>query len=116
MRKICTAFCVLAGLTGAARAHAFLLHAAPGAGAVLTAPPKSVVLEFSEELEPSFSVITLTDDKNRNVATAPSSSRGREMTLPLPALMPGEYTVTWRALSVDTHRTGGRFRFTVKPR
>ncbi|HYA71564.1 MAG TPA: copper resistance protein CopC, partial [Roseiarcus sp.] len=30
-------------------------------------------------------------------------------------LPPGVYTVTWRAVSVDTHKTQGSFSFTVKP-
>jgi copper resistance protein C len=116
MRNICTALCVLAAFTSAAQAHAFLVHASPGAGAVLTAPPKAVVLDFSEELEPAFSSVAVTDDRNRNVSASRILSNGREMALPLPALGPGDYTVTWRALSVDTHRTEGRFRFTVKAR
>ncbi len=30
-------------------------------------------------------------------------------------LAPGRYTVKWRALSVDTHVTGGDFSFEVQP-
>ena len=30
-------------------------------------------------------------------------------------LPPGLYTVTWHAVSVDTHHTQGDFQFTVKP-
>ncbi len=30
-------------------------------------------------------------------------------------LPPGVYTVTWHAVSVDTHHTQGDFQFTVKP-
>ncbi len=30
-------------------------------------------------------------------------------------LSPGVYTVTWHAVSVDTHKTQGSFDFTVKP-
>ena len=29
-------------------------------------------------------------------------------------LVPGEYTVHWQAVSVDTHHTQGNFQFTVK--
>ena len=31
------------------------------------------------------------------------------------ALKPGGYTVEWHAVSVDTHRTSGAYRFTVAP-
>jgi len=30
-------------------------------------------------------------------------------------LAPGRYTVRWKVLSVDTHRTEGSFSFEVKP-
>ena len=30
-------------------------------------------------------------------------------------LAPGAYTVSWKAVSVDTHHTQGTFQFTVKP-
>jgi methionine-rich copper-binding protein CopC len=35
--------------------------------------------------------------------------------VPLRKLGPGTYTVHWRAVSVDTHRTQGTYRFTVAP-
>jgi methionine-rich copper-binding protein CopC len=35
--------------------------------------------------------------------------------MPLKPLTPGVYTVTWRAVSVDTHVTTGDFKFTVAP-
>jgi copper resistance protein C len=37
----------------------------------------------------------------------------QELHVPLKALAPGEYKVSWHALSVDTHRTVGDFSFTV---
>jgi copper resistance protein C len=33
----------------------------------------------------------------------------------LPRLPPGTYTVVWHVTSVDTHKTEGRFDFTVVP-
>jgi methionine-rich copper-binding protein CopC len=33
----------------------------------------------------------------------------------LPKLAPGLYTVIWHIASVDTHRTEGRFQFTIRP-
>jgi methionine-rich copper-binding protein CopC len=35
--------------------------------------------------------------------------------VPLKALRPGTYRVSWHAVSIDTHRTEGAFTFTVKP-
>jgi hypothetical protein len=98
-----------------AHAHALLEHADPGAGAVLSAAPRDVTLDLSEALEPSFSSIAVADAAGRSVTSAPSAASGTQMQVPLKPLAPGTYRVTWRALSVDTHRTQGSFIFTVKP-
>ena len=42
-----------------------------------------------------------------------TGSDGTELRVPLKALPPGTYQVTWRVLSVDTHRTQGNFTFHV---
>jgi methionine-rich copper-binding protein CopC len=36
------------------------------------------------------------------------------MSVALPKLPPGVYTVNWVAVSVDTHRSQGEYKFTVK--
>jgi methionine-rich copper-binding protein CopC len=35
--------------------------------------------------------------------------------LPLKQLPPGRYRVTWHAVSVDTHRTEGKYNFLILP-
>ncbi len=42
-------------------------------------------------------------------------SDGTELRVPLKTLPPGTYLVSWRVLSVDTHRTQGSFTFKVGP-
>jgi methionine-rich copper-binding protein CopC len=101
--------------TAAAWAHAFLERSNPGAGAILAAPPKILTLDFSEQLEPAFSDVTVSDTNGRAVTSASDNIAGTRMSVTLPALKPGSYKVTWHALSVDTHRTQGSFSFTVKP-
>ena len=113
----CSAVAAIALLlaVGPAQAHAMLEHAVPGAGATVSAP-KEVTLDFSEALEPSFSIVTVTDANGHNVTTGPSQAEGTRMSVPLNQLAPGEYHVGWRALSIDTHRTDGHFVFQVRPR
>jgi methionine-rich copper-binding protein CopC len=103
---------LLAG-TPAAHAHAMLEHASPGAGATLAQPPKAVVLDYSEALEPDFSSVIVRDAAGHDVAAAQSSASGRTMRVPLKPLAPGTYRVIWHAVSVDTHRTEGAFSFQV---
>ncbi len=102
-------------VTAPAFAHAMLEHASPAAGAVLHAAPKSVVLSYSEPLEPSLSTIAVTDSQGHDATSAKSSASGTTMSVALKPLKPGLYHVQWHALSVDTHRTEGAFAFTVAP-
>jgi methionine-rich copper-binding protein CopC len=96
-------------------AHAFLEHANPGAGATLTSPPKQLALSFTEKLEPHFSGVSVTDADGHDEEAASAVIDGFSVTVALKPLMPGTYHVSWRAVSVDTHRTDGAYSFTVKP-
>lgn len=98
-----------------AQAHAFLQKASPAAGENVQASPPHVVLDFTETLEPSFSAITVTDEKGHDVSAGVMVANGGEMTLPLQKLKPGRYRVSWHAVSVDTHRTEGKYNFLVLP-
>ncbi|HEY1708401.1 MAG TPA: copper homeostasis periplasmic binding protein CopC [Rhizomicrobium sp.] len=94
-------------------AHAMLEHASPAAGSTVTAP-KEIVLQYSESLEPSFSTVEVRGHDGVPVA-AKVEVNDTVMRVTLKTLPPGRYTVTWHAVSVDTHRTQGRYSFTVKP-
>jgi methionine-rich copper-binding protein CopC len=102
----------------AAQAHAHLDHAQPAADSTVKTPPKDVTLWFTEAVEPKFSSVDVRDAKGSSVndgaaqAVAGNTAELRVMLKPLAA---GTYTVEWRALSVDTHRTHGTFSFTVAP-
>ena len=98
-----------------AAAHAFLQHADPGAGATVKASATHVALTFSEELEPAFSGVAVTDSSGRSIAAGAVVIRGNSMAVPLRRLVPGNYRVVWHVVSVDTHRTEGAYSFTVKP-
>jgi len=98
-----------------AAAHAFLDHADPRVGSTVDASPSTVTLFFTEPVEPAFSHVEVEEADGRKVATEavrhPAPDR---LELPLPALSPGNYTVRWGVVSVDTHPTEGRFTFTVR--
>jgi methionine-rich copper-binding protein CopC len=106
---------ILATMATAVSAHAFLERVSPGAGANVHAGPMKVQLRFSEALEPSFSGIKVTDSTGHDMAAGPAVSNGTQMELPLRALSPGRYRVSWHAVSIDTHRSEGKYNFLVLP-
>jgi methionine-rich copper-binding protein CopC len=104
--------------TAPAWGHATLLRATPPVGGRLATPPAELTLKFNEPIETAFSRIELHDAAGNAVALdKPQYLGGDPSTIaaPLPPLPPGTYTVIWRATSVDTHKTEGRFQFTIAP-
>ena len=100
----------------AARAHAFLDHASPAVGSAVPSAPAAVTLWFTQDLEPAFSSVTVTNQAGQrvdlgNVQIPPGAPAQLQIGLrPLP---PGTYTVTWHVVSVDTHPTQGTFTFQI---
>ena len=102
----------------AALAHAFLDHAQPPVGSTSHGSPPELRLWFTQELEPAFSTVTLTDAGGKKVdhgGSAVDSADPKLLKLPLPPLPPGTYKVSWRVTSVDTHTTNGSFTITIAP-
>lgn len=110
------AFCAGAWIAAApaAFAHASLKHAKPAIGSTVHAPT-ALHLIFTERVEPLFSKVTIESATGKPVKVGPlhSAEDGQELTLKLPELSPGTYTVVWHVTSVDTHKTHGRFQFMV---
>jgi len=100
--------------TGVGWAHAFLDSATPAEGSSVEEAPGELRLSFTEPIEVAFSSVTVTGPNGQNVAQAiPQSGITDSITVPLGAMGPGEYTVEWRVLSIDTHTTDGKYTFTV---
>ncbi|URN97721.1 CopC domain-containing protein YobA [Leclercia adecarboxylata] len=99
-------------------AHAHLQHQYPAADAAVDAAPQALTLNFSEGIEPRFSGVTVTDDKQQPVALGAVKRNEKDptqMIVPMAApLTPGNYKVDWHVVSVDGHKTGGSYRFSVK--
>ncbi|UXU87129.1 copper homeostasis periplasmic binding protein CopC [Burkholderia sp. S-53] len=106
-----------ATVSSAAFAHAHLAKSDPAAGAVLTAAPAAVTIDFTEPLEPAFSSIVVADGDGKTVSdgkTRIDASNRKRMTVPLAAVGAGAYTVKWVAVATDGHRTQGAYGFSVK--
>ena len=98
-------------------AHAFLAHATPSAGSEMHVPPAAVTITFTEGVEPHFSTIEVLDAAGTTLASGKPHTQGaiENLTIDLPKLAPGTYTVSWHATSVDTHKSEGKYTFTVLP-
>ena len=102
-----------------ALAHALLKKATPGVGSTVSASPSEIRINFSEGVEPHFSAIALTTQAGASVSVGKADvdpADNATLIAPIPQpLKPGVYTVTWRAVAIDTHKTQGSFQFTVQP-
>lgn len=111
-------FVVTAFSAPAVFAHAHLQSQAPAANAVVEQAPASLTLQFSEGIEPAFSGVTVTGPDGKAVKTGTvtrDANNDKLLTVPLEqALNAGEYQVQWHVVSVDSHKTKGQYRFTVK--
>jgi copper resistance protein C len=97
----------------AAQAHAHLDHASPPVGGTVQTAPHDVTIWFTQNLEPAFSTIAVTDGTGARVDAGKPQISGNTMSVPLKALSTGTYHVHWHAVSVDTHTTQGDFNFAV---
>jgi copper resistance protein C len=98
-------------------AHAFLDHADPKVGSTVTNSPTEIKIWFTQNLEPAFSTLEVRNAQGQEVDKKNAHLDDKDKSLflvSLPQLPTGTYAVIWHAVSVDTHKTQGRFEFTVK--
>ena len=109
---------LLLAVTARAQAHALLDHADPKVGGEVAKVPTEVDLWFTQNLEAAFSTVVVKNAKGEQVdkKDARLDPKNAELfKVSLPATLPaGIYTVTWHAVSADTHKTDGSFTFTIK--
>jgi len=109
---------LLATLTGyafVASAHSFPDSETPSAGQKIATAPAEVTINFDAPIEKLFAKLEVTgaDGKN-NAAGAPQvSDDGRQLSVKLEALKPGDYTVKWAVVCIDTHHTEGSYTFSI---
>jgi copper resistance protein C len=96
-----------------ADAHAHLDHASPPVGATVATAPHDVTIWYTQNLEPAFSTVAVTDATGAHVDDGKPRISGNTMSITLKDLSAGTYHVHWHAVSVDTHTTQGDFSFTV---
>jgi methionine-rich copper-binding protein CopC len=112
--NLTTAILLAVSASTAAYAHAFLDHAEPRVGSTVPTAPRELVLSYTQNLEPAFSSVEVTDANGARVDLGKPKISAGTMRVGLKQLAPGSYKVRWKVLSVDTHTTEGSFTFHVK--
>ena len=97
-----------------AQAHAHLVTSAPLEGSVLDAPPTSLTLTFSESARVTALFVRKDQDPKRGIGELPQAP-SRALTVRLPALAVGTYTVSWRVVGADGHVMSSEIHFAVTP-
>ena len=98
-----------------ASAHSFPEQETPSAGQRVASPPSEVMIKFDAPIEKLFAKLEVTSADGTNEAGgAPQvSDDGMRLSVKVPALKPGDYTVKWAVVGIDTHHTEGSYTFSV---
>lgn len=101
----------------AAWAHGKLETSVPAPGSTVEVSPSVLRLTFNEDLESTFSSVKVADAGGTPITKEKArvdASNPRVMTLAVPKLASGAYTVQWAVMTADAHKTKGAYTFTVK--
>ena len=98
-----------------ASAHSFPEKETPSAGQMVASPPSEVVIDFDAPIEKLFAKLEVdaADGTNQGAGAPQVSDDGLRLSVKVPALKPGDYTVKWAVVGIDTHHTEGSYTFSV---
>ncbi|MBM7644125.1 copper transport protein [Scopulibacillus daqui] len=98
-----------------ADAHASLVQASPDANSQLSKAPAEIKLTFNERLEKELYWIKLIDQKGREITQTKTrmSKDQRTLSLKVPKLKKGTYTVSYHIVSADGHPVESSYLFSV---
>jgi methionine-rich copper-binding protein CopC len=107
---------VISSTPDLASTHAHLIRSTPQDGSEVSGPVTTIILSFTEALEPKLiNIAVLADEKPiSELGAATLGNDGRTAKMAVPPLMHNTYTVNWNVVSIDGHRTDGKFRFFVR--
>jgi len=97
------------------QAHAHLQTAVPADGSVISAPPATIVLSFSEPARLTALWIQKDGGPKQKLGSLPGEP-ARRISVAMPHLAPGSYVVSWRVVGPDSHVVPGQIRFTLSDR
>jgi methionine-rich copper-binding protein CopC len=98
-----------------ASAHSFPQKETPSAGQRLSAAPSEVTIKFDAPIEKLFAKLEVisADGKSETVGQPLVDPSAMTLSAKLEALKPGDYTVKWGVVCIDSHHTEGSYVFSV---
>ncbi len=96
-------------------AHSFPEQESPSAGQRVSVSPAQVTIRFDAPIEKIFAKLEVldSDGKPHTVGPPEVNPQARTLSIKVAALGPGEYTVKWGVVCIDSHHTEGSYVFTV---
>jgi copper transport protein len=108
---------ILFAFAPSAAAHALPVKTDPSPRELLQAPPSRVIIQFSENVNPQVASIRVLDQARRPVDsndTQVDPTDAHIVSVSLPLLKSGTYTVVWRVQSADDgHVSSGSYYFLI---
>ena len=98
-----------------ASAHSFPQKETPSAGQRLPAAPSEVTIKFDAPIEKLFAKLEVisADGKSETVGQPLVDPSAMTLSAKLEPLKPGDYTVKWGVVCIDSHHTEGSYVFSV---
>ncbi|MFC4099532.1 copper resistance CopC/CopD family protein [Paenibacillus xanthanilyticus] len=102
-------------LPSLASAHAVIEKMTPAAGERTAEGPEMIELVFNEAIESKVGSLKVLDNRSKTIGSSEpkTSEDGRTLSLALPALAEGVYTVSYNVISADGHPVSGSYVFIV---
>ena len=97
--------------------HASLVKSVPARRAQIFQSPALIQLWFNERLEARFSSLTVIDSGGKRVDrgdVAVDTKEPKRISVGVNPLLPGQYKIRFRVLSVDGHIVEDEFPFTIR--
>ena len=96
-----------------AHGHATLLQTIPPANSRLERAPNQVVLSFDERVETIFNSVEVLNEKGERVddGNPHPGDQGDVLFVNLKPISNGQYVVSWKVVSLDSHQVKGYFGF-----
>ncbi|WP_346837542.1 copper resistance CopC family protein [Microbulbifer sp. SAOS-129_SWC] len=99
--------------SAAVSAHTHLESSTPADGAQLAQSPEQLQLHFAKAVRLMHVSLEEKSAGQVKLAFMPGAVAAKDISLPLPALQPGEYTVSWATMGGDGHKVSGTFSFVL---